>query len=213
MSLAPRMDPGPWMTADQFAAWPGDGTGRRYQLIDGDRVAMAPPGPRHAKLLSRLDRVLGDHLAQHRPGCQPAVGAGVQPRADAARNVRIPDLVVTRGPDEGALIDAPVLSVEVLSLSTARETREAVRACLSIPSLAEVPVRSSEAVIAEVLMRDASGAWPREPRRFGPGDILRLDSLGFACAMDAPYPRLMFQNSGGPTTRSSMFRRSAVSWM
>ncbi len=191
MSLALQMDPGPWMTAEQFAAWPGDGTGRRYQLIDGDLVAMAPPGPRHAKLVSRLDRLLGSHLAQHRPGCEPAAGAGVQPRADAMRNVRIPDLVVTCGPDEGALIDAPVVIVEVLSPSNARETREAVRACLSIPSLGEVLVLSSEAVVAEVLTRDETGAWPREPQRFGPGDTLRLDSLGFACAMDALYAGLL----------------------
>jgi Uma2 family endonuclease len=190
MSLALQMDQGPWMTAEEFMNWPGDGTGRRYQLIDGELVAMAPPATRHARLLSRIDRRLGAHLERTRPECETLITPGVQPRADAARNVRSPDLVVSCDRDEGKFVEAPVLIVEILSPSNARETREAVRACLSIPSLLEVLILSSEAVVAEILTRDGAGHWPAEPERSGPGDTFRLDSLGFACAMDELYAGL-----------------------
>jgi Uma2 family endonuclease len=145
MSLALQMDQGPWRTAEEFMDWPGDGTGRRYQLIDGELVAMAPPSTTHARLQARMATRLNNHLAKHHPQCESLINPGVQPRADAARNVRSPDLVVSCGSDEGKLVDEPVLIVEILSPSNACETREAVRACLSSPSLRQVLILSSEA--------------------------------------------------------------------
>lgn len=178
------------MTAEQFRAWPGDGTGRLYQLIDGELVAMAPPTVEHGTLQARLAIRLGQHLATHRPGCEVVVTPGVQPRPDAAHNVRIPDLAVTCAPRRGPFLADPLLIVEILSPSNIRETREAVRACLTLPSLREVLILSSIAIAAEVHLRDEAGIWPAEPRCFGPGGILTLDSLGFACPMDELYAGL-----------------------
>lgn len=189
MSRALRLTD-PWLTADQFLDWPGDGTGRAYQLIDGEPVAMSPAMESHGRLQARLARWLGNHLAAHRPGCEVVVAAGVQPRADAAHNVRVPDLLVTCSPDTRRYTEEPVLIVEILSPSNARETREAVRACLSIPSLREALVLGSEAMVAEVLTRDADGAWPAQPVPFGPGDTLVLETLGFEIAIDALYADL-----------------------
>jgi Uma2 family endonuclease len=181
------------MTAAQFKDWPGDGTGRRYQLVDGELVAMAPPSQTHGRLLMRLATRVNTHLAEHRPGCEVVAGPGVQPRVDAAHNVRIPDFAVACGPMEDThYLGAPVLIAEILSPSNMRETREAVRACLTIPSLREALILSSIAVAAEVYLREeaGSGAWPAEARYFGRGDLLRLDSLGFACPMDELYAGL-----------------------
>jgi Uma2 family endonuclease len=109
---------------------------------------------------------------------------------DAAHNVRIPDLAVACGMEDTHYLGAPVLIAEILSPSNIRETREAVRACLTIPSLREVLILSSIAVAAEVYLRDEAGAWPADARYVGPGDILALDSLGFACPMDELYAGL-----------------------
>ena len=189
MSVALRM-PQPWLTAERFMDWPGDGTGRQYQLVDGELVAMAPPSPTHGRLQARLATRLNNHLAAHRPGCEAVTNAGVQPRVDAAHNVRMPDLSVSCSADLGNFVEGPVLIAEILSPSNMRETREAVRACLTIPSLAEVLILASEAVAAEVLRRGADGFWPAEPLRLGPGDDLALYGLGFRCAMDELYAGL-----------------------
>jgi Uma2 family endonuclease len=79
-----------------------------------------------------------------------------------------------------------VLIAEIVSPSDMRETMEAVRACLSITSLREVLVLASESIGAEVFRCGADGVWGREPDRFGPEDMLALDSLGFRCPMAAP---------------------------
>ncbi len=34
--------PLPYMTADDFLAWPGDGTGRAFQLVDGEVRPVSP---------------------------------------------------------------------------------------------------------------------------------------------------------------------------
>jgi Uma2 family endonuclease len=190
MSLALRTTYEPWMSAERFIAWAGDGTGRRFQLADGEPVAMAPASQVHARLQLRLGTRLNNHLAAHRPECEAMTEPGVQPIVDPEHNVRVPDLAVGCGPPEAHLLPAPVLIAEILSPSNVRETMESVRACLTIPSLREVVVLSSVAVAAEVYRRGPDGTWPEEPLRCGPGDALRLDSLGFACAMDELYAAL-----------------------
>ena len=35
------------MTVEEFLDWPGDGTGRTHQLIDGEPQAMAPASITH----------------------------------------------------------------------------------------------------------------------------------------------------------------------
>jgi Uma2 family endonuclease len=178
----------PVMTADQFAEWPGDGTGRAFQLIDGEPVAMAPTSPTHGAILSVLDRRLGNHLERIDSPCTTIVAPGTQPRAGAADNVRIPDLAVTCGALERRFVNDPVVIVEILSPSNFRETYEAIRAYLSLPSLREVVVISSERIAADVLRRDADGAWPPNAAAVGPDDDLAIETFGFRCPLRALYP-------------------------
>ena len=179
-----------WMTAEQFMDWPGDGTGRSYQLVDGELQAMAPPSQTHARLQARLVYYLTSHLRAQRPQCEALIGPGVRPRPDMAHNVRVPDIAVTCSPSAARFMDQPVFIAEILSPSNTRETRDAVRAYLAIPSLREVLVLGSEAITAEVLLRGADGDWPMEPTEFGPGDTLVLASLGFELAMSELYEGL-----------------------
>lgn len=189
MSLAHRL-PEPWLTAEAFKTWPGDGTGRAYQLIDGELVAMAPASLTHGRLQARLATELNLHLRRHRPDCEAITAPSVQPRAYADHNVRVPDLAVGCGLGRTHYLDAPVLIAEILSPSNMRETMEAVRACLSIPSIREVLILASESIGAEVFRRGPGGDWSREPDRLGPADVVTLDSLGFACPMAALYEGL-----------------------
>jgi Uma2 family endonuclease len=141
-------------------------------------------------LQARLATRLGNHLAARRPDCEVVITPGVQPRVHAAHNVREPDLAVGCGLRRTHYLESPLLIAEILSPSNMLETREAVRACLTIPSLAEVLVLASEAIAAEVLRRDAAGTWPVEPIGLGPGDTLELACLGFACPLDELYAGL-----------------------
>jgi Uma2 family endonuclease len=51
------------MTVDEFLVWDVDDvTGRRWQLIDGEPVLMAPVADVHARIQAELVRLLGNHL-------------------------------------------------------------------------------------------------------------------------------------------------------
>jgi Uma2 family endonuclease len=106
------------VTAEQLLRMPDS---RWYELVAGELKEMTPPSCRHAAVISRLDRLLGNHVEKHKLG---AVLAG-DPGFLIARD---PDTVL--GPDiafirsdrlaaepigEGFRPGAPDLAVEVLS--------------------------------------------------------------------------------------------------
>ena len=99
---APRL-----MTVAEFLDWdPRDAHGRRWQLIDGVPVAMAPAADRHGSIQSELGGILRNHLiATNRP-CRVVTAGGIIPHARANRNFRIPDFVVTCAPP-GATVMVP----------------------------------------------------------------------------------------------------------
>ena len=44
----------PLMTVAEFLEWPGDGTGTRYELVDGVLRAMAPASDNHGTIQTNL---------------------------------------------------------------------------------------------------------------------------------------------------------------
>ena len=68
-SPAPRR-----MTLTEFLEW-DDGTDTRYELLDGEVVAMAPPPPAHAIILPNLVRALGASVRPPASCCQEPVRA------------------------------------------------------------------------------------------------------------------------------------------
>lgn len=109
----------PWTIAE-FLAW-DDGTDRRYELIDGVPVAMAPPSEAHGTIVMNLGRALG---AQLQPPCRVVGEAGIllPDRDDAWYQA---DLAVTCTlPEPGRTHTAnPILIAEILSPSTAVHDR------------------------------------------------------------------------------------------
>ncbi len=49
--------PLPYMTADDFLAWPGDGTGRTFQLVDGEVRPASPAARIHAAIQLKIGRM------------------------------------------------------------------------------------------------------------------------------------------------------------
>jgi Uma2 family endonuclease len=107
------------MTVAEFLAW-DDGTGTRYELVDGLLVAMNPPTPRHTEICENLGRALE---RQVRPPCRVYRAALGVALAETGRDWREPDLIVTCTRPEGGFYAAPRLMVEVLSPSTEKDDR------------------------------------------------------------------------------------------
>lgn len=175
------------MSVAEFLDWcPEDG--QVWQLVDGEPVAMAPAGTTHARIQGEIAGLLRNHLLDRGDTCAVLITPGVTPHLEQAHNVRIPDLAVTCSPggDDGRLLSAPVLVIEILSPSNHRETWANVWAYASIPDVREILVVSSVEVRADLLRRGEDGSWPEQPVRITGGEIA-LVSIGFRGKLSAFY--------------------------
>jgi Uma2 family endonuclease len=142
------------MTVAEFLAWNAPGHGR-WQLVDGEPVAMAPASRTHGALQNELGGVIRNHLAASGSACTVIAAPGIVPQVRAEDNFRIPDLAVTCTAYETEEYDVanPVLIVEIPSPSNRAETWQNVWSYTTIPSLQEILILSSTAVRASLLRR------------------------------------------------------------
>ena len=155
----------------------------RWELVDGEPVAMAPPGLNHGAIQSMAAFLLTSHLRAHRPACRVITTPGVIPQLRARFNERIPDLGVSCGPfSDGRALADPVLLVEILSPSNEAKTRVNAWAYATIPSVQEVLILSSTAVRAEILRREVE-----TPEIVAGTETLRLTSIGYAGPLSEFY--------------------------
>jgi len=142
----------PLLTVDEFQDWepPPGMEGLRWELVDGEPVAMAPPSVNHGAIQSLAAFLLVSHLRAHRPDCRVITTPGVIPRLRSRFNERTPDLGVSCGPfTDGRALTGPLLLVEILPPSNETKTRANAWAYATIPSVQEVLILSSTAVRAE----------------------------------------------------------------
>lgn len=170
----------PMMTVADFLDWPGDGSGTRYELVDGVLGAMAPASDTHNTIVMTIGRFIGNHLARERPGCRVVGSLGVQPRLRAEWNFRVQDLGVNCSPNRPGEIMTPdpILLVEILSPGNANDTWDNIPHYASLPSVREILAVHSTRVRAEILRREADGSWPAHPAVLEVGATIPLASMG-----------------------------------
>jgi len=175
------------MTVAEFFVWDAP-AGPAWQLIDGIPVAMAPANGTHAVMQGEIGRLIGNHLAAHRPGCRVLIAPGVVPRVENEENYRIPDLGVTCSPVPRGTIEItePVLLIEILSPGNQRQTWANVWTYPAIPSVREVLVVRTASIGVQLLRREPDGSWPEVPLAIEAGD-LTLESIGFTVPITALY--------------------------
>jgi Uma2 family endonuclease len=176
-----------FMTVVQFLAWDAP-SGPAWQLIDGLPRAMAPASGTHAVMQGEVGRLIGNHLAAHRPGCRVLTNPGVIPKLESEDNFRIPDLGVTCVPIPRGVIEIaePILLIEILSPGNSMQTWTNVWAYTSIPSVQEILVIRTASIGVQLVRRLPDGSWPDVPLAIEAGD-LTLESIGFQVPVNALY--------------------------
>lgn len=174
------------MTASEFLDWPTPDGSARWELVEGVPVAMAPASDRHSAIQAETARLIGNHLAEHRPECRVLIEPGTRPDD---HNVRIPDLSVTCGPiDPAARFSTPVLIVEILSPSNWPKTMRNVASYAAIDGLVEVLVLDSTQMLAQVFRRHGSlGPWDDIATVAAGDETVTLTSIGFSAPLAAFY--------------------------
>ena len=129
-------------TVAEFLDW-DDGTDRRYELVEGRIVPMAPPSEAHATIVSHLAAAIGNRLPPpHR--LLGAFGVRLEGRDDTFYQF---DLAVTCAPADAGrrYIAEPILIVEVLSPSTQLHDRgRKLDDYRQLPSVGEILLVASE---------------------------------------------------------------------
>jgi Uma2 family endonuclease len=177
------------MTVAEFLDWPGDGSGRTFQLVDGELRAMSPGSATHGTIQANLCCLIRNALVAAGSGCRLVTEPGVITRIRSDMNLRVPDLGVTRtadAPGQQALPD-PIALIEVLSPGNASDTWDNVWAYTTIPSVREIVLVHSTRVLAELLRRGADGHWPGRPEEIGAGGTLHLESMSVAFPLRDAY--------------------------
>lgn len=142
------------MTLAEFLDW-DDGTDRRYELIDGVPVAMAPALPRHSRLKNRLGAFFETRLT---PPCAAYPEAGVR-LPHKADSYYVADLAVICDPVD---LDRPYetpprVIFEILSPTTEREDRQ-----IKLPDYLQIP-EAWEIVLVQAARREVE-LWIRSNR-------------------------------------------------
>ncbi len=169
------------MTVDEFLVWDADdATGRRWQLIDGEPVLMAPAAEAHALIQAELAALLRNHLLATASQCRVMTAPGIVPRIRANENFRVPDLGVTCAPhSKGIMAPEPTLLIEILSPGNEAKTRSNIWTYTTIPAVQEILAVRSTRMEVELLRRGADRNWPASPVIVRPPDLLELASIGF----------------------------------
>ena len=163
------------MTLAEFLEW-DDGTDRRYELLDGVPVMMAPTLEAHGELAAALGAEIRARL---RPPCRVISKAGIL-IPDRADTYYVADLAVTCAPREPGrrMVTEPVLVIEVLSPSTSQVDRwRKVADYRTLPSVQEILVAFSDERRVEV-QRRTPDAWRVE-------DLIGKAEISLSCCNTA----------------------------
>ena len=179
----------PLMTVEEFLRWPGDGTGRRFELVDGEVRAQYPASDTHGQIHTNLTLVIGAHLRANRPGRRVVTEPGIAPRLNANWNYREPELGVTCAPNRPGvhMLPDPVLLIEVLSPSNRRRTWSNVPPYASVPTVTEILLVESTEIKALLLRRGPDGTWPPDPAAVPQGGSIELQSIGLLLPLAELY--------------------------
>lgn len=175
------------MTVDEFLAWLDEGPeGVRYELVDGETVAMAPERAAHARLKFTICRLLDEAIAARGLDCE-ALPDGMAVKIDD-HTAYEPDAMVQCGDrlaDDALLVPAPVIVVEVLSPSTrARDAGAKLDDYFRLPSVRHYLLAKTErpTIIHHRRVDDDTIA-----TRIVTGGIIELDPPGLSLDLERVY--------------------------
>jgi Uma2 family endonuclease len=171
------------MTVEDFLDWAASRAPEgRYELVAGRPVAMAPEAIRHARVKLAAVGELASAIGRAGVACE-AFTDGVAVRTGRFR-LRQPDASVQCGPVDpaSAILDNPVILVEVVSPSTSRfDGSEKLREYFGIPSVAHYVMIHPDTGLVLHHARAGGGAILTRIHR---GGTLRLDPPGIDVDLD-----------------------------
>jgi len=175
------------MALQDFLAWE-EPYEARWELVEGQPMAMAPTTRTHAAIQAELASLIRNALLEKGSSCSVLANPGIVPRVRSDANFRVPDLGVVCGgyEKEELYLAEPVLLIEVLSPGNESRTRSNVWTYTTIPSVREIAIFRTETIGVELLRRGDDGNWPAAAEMIEAGD-LAFRSIGVQFPLEAVY--------------------------
>jgi Uma2 family endonuclease len=193
------------LTIEEFLEW-SETTDERYELVDGEVVAMSPTSQTHGLIFAEIAGIIRDHLRKAGGRCRVVLEPGVKTRVRARHNYRIPELgVICKPPVAGTqMVAEPVLIVEVLSPSNRKATWTNIWAYATNPAVQEILVIESMKIKGWLLRRQADGSWPEDPEPISHDGRIVLNSIDLSILLTDAYATTPFADmtepDGSPST-------------
>lgn len=170
-------------TADAFITWASSQPEGRFELMDGQVVAMAPERMAHTRAKLRAVDARAAAIANAGFGCEPVTG-GASVRTDD-RTVYGPDALVRCGPSapgDALKVMDPIVVVEILSPSSRGiDTGLKLDGYFRLPSVRHYLVVNTDSRVVIQHRRDDSGAITVRILHDG---SLRLDPPGLLLSLN-----------------------------
>lgn len=175
-------------TEDEFFAWCEQNPDEKYELVNGEIIAMAGASRNHIQICKNFTRAFDNHLEATK--CS-AYSSDFYVKA-ADEKLYLPDVVVdctdqASGDDKMAI--APTIIVEVVSKST-RETdfSQKLRDYQKIPSLQEYAIVEQDSQHVYVFRKSQN--WQGQSYNSG---AIYFESIDCTVTLDEIYQRVIFQ--------------------
>ena len=181
----PQTQPG--FDVESYLAWEKTQS-ERHEYFAGEVFAMSGGTDAHYTIL--LNTATSLKVALSGKPCR-AFLSGMKLRVDRADAVFYPDVFVTcdprdRQPEASLAKQHPALIIEVLSDSTAAFDRgRKFEHYQQIDTLQEYLLIEQDRKHADLFRKNSEGLWVLHPA--GEGDVVRLESVGAALALDGLY--------------------------
>jgi Uma2 family endonuclease len=199
------------MTVEEFRLWPGDGSGRIFDLVDGRVRAQSGPSQTHSTIQRDLVKIIDAHLTERGNVCRILPVPSVVSAALCDWNERHPDAAVTCEPNDPKVHELrnPIVIVEILSPTNASDTWRNLADYISLPSAREILYLESEAIRGYFLRRLGDGSWPGAYEEIGAGGMVELASIGWRGVLDAIYARTGIDPAAAPRRGLSRYGKSS----
>lgn len=174
------------MTADEFLTW-DDGSDTRYELMDGEIVAMAPATDAHGTIAMNAGVEIGERLRSRAP-CRAIAEAGI--RLDARNHFKADVAATCAEPQGQHYVEEPFLIVEVISESSERDDLgRKVKLYIELPAIREIWLIDSRERWVQVWRRSQECWIVTLPLRGAAS--FASDALGATIELD-----VLYRNSG-----------------
>lgn len=170
------------MTVDEFLVW-AEGRQGRWELEDGQAMAMSPERVLHARVKYYMQSALARAIRKAMVSCQ-MLPDGMTVRINAEMAFE-PDALVHCGaalPDDAVEVRTPVIVVEVLSESTARRDHGTkLKGYFSLPSVQHYLIIDADKKM--IIHHKRGPGAPIETMIISAG-VIQLDPPGLAVPVD-----------------------------